>query len=1254
MLKQFFLLLLSFLLLPFTMNAEWVPLDNTRAQKTAPKVTLLSDSQTASVFEVEISGFELSELISAGTTYQSVDLLSEIFTDDPGWPALPYLAKILAVPDNAGISIDIIGTGDVRTFPDILLPPARRSWFEGEPEPGYAESRDAYRSDRFFPENMAEVEPPSVFRDFRIARVSVYPVRYNPAKKELQVYSSIKVRVNYGPGKVVNPRTAAKKAIAPSFGKIYRSTLFNYQEVLNTQYGGREEGREFILCIMPDDFYESFQVYAEWKRQSGIDIHVTKFFDIGGNTNNPDVIKAYIADAYHNWEYPPTYVLIVGDDGVFPKKIVTYPDYSFPNEDYFVEIDGNDYFPEMMIGRFTNQGDYRMQVMINKFMLYEKTPNTSNTAWFKKGTVCSNNAYESQKETKRFTASMMLYGGFTSVDTLLSDGSWGYDCTVNLDDVLDAINDGRSYLNYRGEGWSDGWHANCYNFSTSDVSSLSNGEKFTFVTSIGCGVTMFDTWGANNCFGEEWIEIGSLTAPRGGVAFVGPTSNTHTTFNNKIDKGIYTGMFLEGMDTPGEALLRGKLYMYNVFGNDYYTGYHYKIYCILGDPSIHIWKDIPRQVNVEHPDSILVGPGQVDISVSFASSGDPAAGAQVCLTGDEIFATGICGEDGHAVISLVPELPDTLTLTVRGGNVYPYQDEIVIIQPAELVVPVSYPLITDLDGNLDGLVNPNENCNLTFTLKNWGSQSAGNVMAILNSTDENIDIITTDPVSFGNLASGAQATGSPFQVYISPECPVGQLIPVNLHVISSDQAWDYYYEITVNGCELVVHSFMVNDAGVANPNYRMDPGETVMLFVSVKNSGNDVAPDVLGILSSNDPYITIEDSTGTYGTVNINGIGLNAPNYFRVTVDPACPVNYLADYSLKLRTFNGNYPYQVTCSLSIPVSKPIPSDYTGPDQYGYYAYSSDDYFDQAPVFNWFEIDGTGTPLNIVGLGDYTETVNLPFTFNYYGIGYSQLRISTDGWIAFGSGTQTSSVNAGLPHNDAINCMAAGFWDDLYDSETVEGNIYYYNDIANHRFIVEWDSIARNDFGSEHSVEIFQAVLYDPDYYPTETGDGDIIFFYKQVETPHSSTIGIENHSQDIGLQYLFDNTYDPTASGIMNEFAIRFTTEPPFASIITSTDEGKLGTGNNGLILEQNRPNPFRESTWISYILPEAGQVSVTVYDVNGVLVSTLIDGKQQAGSHTVRWNGMNDTGVPVSAGIYFYQLKTDRFNESRKMFILR
>ncbi len=83
-------------------------------------------------------------------------------------------------------------------------------------------------------------------------------------------------------------------------------------------------------------------------------------------------------------------------------------------------------FPEAMIGRFTNQGDYRMQVMINKMLLYEREPYVDDPDWFRKATVCSNNAYPSQVETKRYAAQLLLDdGNFISVDTMMSDGMVG-------------------------------------------------------------------------------------------------------------------------------------------------------------------------------------------------------------------------------------------------------------------------------------------------------------------------------------------------------------------------------------------------------------------------------------------------------------------------------------------------------------------------------------------------------------------------------------------------------------------------------------------------------------------------------------------------------------------------------------------------------------------------------------------------------------------------------------------------------------
>ncbi|MEZ5199427.1 MAG: hypothetical protein R2764_24505, partial [Bacteroidales bacterium] len=304
-----------------------------------------------------------------------------------------------------------------------------------------------------------------------------------------------------------------------------------------------------------------------------------------------------------------------------------------------------------------------------------------------------------------------------------------------------------------------------------------------------------------------------------------------------------------------------------------------------------------------------------------------------------------------------------------------------VIQLTELIEPQGDPVIVDIDGNTDGLINPNENCNITFTLKNWGTIASNNIEATL-STESNdyVEIVTTDPVDFGNLTPGNSNTGDPFQFFIKPECPVGEVITLNLHVSSSTSSWDYDFETEVMGCRLMYNNFVVFDESTPM-NFKMDPGEMVRLVFSIENEGEDNAPDVMSELSSNDPYITIEDAVGTYGTTNMGSVTKNFEDYYIVSIDASCPTNYMAGFTLKLYTENGNYPYQVLHDIELPVGLPIPTDYSGPDAYGYYAYSSDDsFYEETPIYSWYEIEGIGTQLNIPFVSDYTETVNLPFTF----------------------------------------------------------------------------------------------------------------------------------------------------------------------------------------------------------------------------------------------------------------------------------
>ncbi len=90
--------------------------------------------------------------------------------------------------------------------------------------------------------------------------------------------------------------------------------------------------------------------------------------------------------------------------------------------------------------------------------------------------------------------------------------------------------------------------------------------------------------------------------------------------------------------------------------------------------------------------------------------------------------------------------------------------------------------------------------------------------------------------------------------------------------------------------------------------------------------------------------------------------------------------------------------------------------------------------------------------------------------------------------------------------------------------------------------------------------------------------------------------------------------------------------------------------------LHQNFPNPFNPDTTIKYDLAESADVTLQIYNVLGQVVRTLVVSEaQNAGRYQIRWNGMDDRGVPVSSGIYFYQISADgKFSDVRKLMLLK
>ena len=106
------------------------------------------------------------------------------------------------------------------------------------------------------------------------------------------------------------------------------------------------------------------------------------------------------------------------------------------------------------------------------------------------------------------------------------------------------------------------------------------------------------------------------------------------------------------------------------------------------------------------------------------------------------------------------------------------------------------------------------------------------------------------------------------------------------------------------------------------------------------------------------------------------------------------------------------------------------------------------------------------------------------------------------------------------------------------------------------------------------------------------------------------------------------------------------------ACFLASNDE--INQLPHAFNLYNNYPNPFNPVTTLRYDLPEDALVNITIYDIMGRIVRTLINSQQNAGFKSIQWNATNDAGSPLSAGLYLYKIQADNLVQTRKMVLLK
>jgi hypothetical protein len=185
--------------------------------------------------------------------------------------------------------------------------------------------------------------------------------------------------------------------------------------------------------------------------------------------------------------------------------------------------------------------------------------------------------------------------------------------------------------------------------------------------------------------------------------------------------------------------------------------------------------------------------------------------------------------------------------------------------------------------------------------------------------------------------------------------------------------------------------------------------------------------------------------------------------------------------------------------------------------------------------------------------------------------------------------------------------------------------------------------AADSSGNENNAELYHSGV------TWETDSPFQSLVNNMFKIPHHH---IEDYMHTAGVE-IATGTWDVIAS---NGESSTSSANGPFTLTINAS---ALSSDETGLVpqefaLHQNYPNPFNPTTTISYDLPEQAQVTLGIYDLLGKQIKTLVNHSQDAGNRITVWDGTDELGRPVSAGVYLYRIKAEEFTQTRKMLLLK
>ncbi len=1061
--------------------------------------------------KIDVSGsFELEKIETqeiAAENYSQIEIKDCQNSLISGKLQLPIYSRLIALPAIGNYQC----TKSDHEFDEIFL--------EHQLSPIDARSIDdeIFSQDKWFPEEIVKIGDPVVMAGNRFSQITISAVQYNPFQKKLRLIKNLDLEFELNNSDPIN--ISQRKTSSRAFEKIMDQKVFGNNYRPETEHGQ-------YLFIAPQSTVTTLQPLLRWKEKLGFQTHLETLEDIG---YDPALIKAYLQNAYDNWETPPEFVVLVGDvTGNIQCPAEYVEGYLYPycvTDHYYALLDGDDYFPDIFIGRLSVQDQIELMTIVAKIIRYESDPFTA-IDWFDKalmvGYVETYNGF-SQRETLLEIRDKLLNFEYTQVDTFIAPSQSGSTLLENM------INEGQTMICYRGAGgpiyWSGGMSGPM--FTVDNIPNLTNGYMLPVVHSMTCGGGDFAAGELQTCFGELWLAAGSPGAPKGAIGFIGPSErDTKTWFNNPNALGIYQGLTQEGLYRCGEMLLRGKMELYYAFPFSHDWGgaedsdqFYFYVYNLLGDPGLQVWTHTPQEIAMTAPSSLPETANYLEVTLADSLS-DPQGFTIALTAADGLISAKKTDDTGKAFIPIQLESGD-YEITASKYGFIPETRDLRITEEN---------IISMEDFSLENTLISGDETELNFSVKNNSNDDIENISLIFTSNEPSLWF--PNPTIIIDQLSSAETFSDNIQINIGRFWQEEKAVNIFLEFVSDKIEQSFMIEGQIRSPELFITQISID-----NPENSLIQNEEATMSLELVNNGFINSGEFVANLRCTNEKATISDNSANFADIAVDQIGvgnftLAAENVISGEIAEFC-LELTADDSLLQEIF-----FSKTIGI-VDSTSPTFSDY------GYFAIESEDVGNfESPIYNWIEIDpnsgGDGILLEIdhSTIDGYIGTIDLPFQFRYFGRYYHQVSICSEGYLAMGKTENIFHRNRQIPSGSGVAAMIAPFWDDL-----IEGDIYVKYDEIAHKMIIQW-----SDWCSKFDptkIQTFQVILFDEEYYPTATNEGEILFQYKEIhnvdQEEYYATIGIENETQTAGLELSFYNVSPETMHSLKNETAILFT-----------------------------------------------------------------------------------------------------------------